>query len=330
MCLVGPSGSGKSTLLLLLTGLLAPDEGEISINGKLVSAADKIIVPPHQRQIGMVFQTLALWPHMTIRKNLTFALKEHCTVSEQHSRIDFILRQMDIAQYENAYPAFISGGECQRVALARALILKPRIFLVDEPLSNLDQNLAEKLLYQIRKSHEDFGTTTIYVTHNQSEALAIADIVAVMNKGKIIQVAPPQEIYERPINKFVASFIAPPSNLIEGELLETHQVKIPWGVFTCHSDEANPLSQRNKKVMALIRPEYLVPGPNGPIKGKIIETSFRGAYWVITLLTENNFRLYYYAQSRFSEIGKIITLTINQPLWIIPEFTAETLRTQRN
>jgi iron(III) transport system ATP-binding protein len=310
---VGPSGSGKSTLLALLTGLLAPSEGEIYIDEKLASSRQRILIPPRKRQIGMVFQTLALWPHMTVKKNLQFVLKGKCPKKEITNRINEILTLTDIKHYVDTYPAHLSGGEQQRVALARALVIKPRILLFDEPLSNLDKHLVKKLLPLIRKFHHEFATTTIYVTHDQSEALNLADLVAVVQNGRLIQVNTPKTIYQQPTNKFVASFIGE-ATLLEGELLKPDLVKTSLGEFKCIINEAIS----DKKICVLIRPENLQPHPQGNIKGKITAIEFKGENWFATITTADNIPLYATLYTE-PQINTSISLSIINPVWIIPD-----------
>ena len=310
VAVVGPSGSGKSTLLSLLTGLLSPDRGGIEIGGKPASGPGQIIIPPRQRQIGMVFQTLALWPHMTVRKNLSFVLKGKCPKSEMASRIDEILSLMGLSEYADTYPPNLSGGEQQRVALARALIIRPDIFLLDEPLSSLDRHLVAKLLPMIRRFHQEFKTTTIYVTHDQSEALGIADLVAVMKDGQLSQFDTPESVYYRPANRFVASFIGE-AGILEGEVIKPGLVKTALGELGCIAGQAG-----SSKVLAVIRPENLKSDQQGSIKGRIISAEFKGENWLATISTSGDVPLY----ARFTEqpqINTSVTLSVVKPVWVI-------------
>lgn len=312
VAIVGPSGSGKSTLLSLLTGLLAPDQGGIEIGGKPASGPGQIIIPPRQRQIGMVFQTLALWPHMTVRKNLAFVLKNKCAKEEINKRIDEILSLMGLTEYADAYPPNLSGGEQQRVALARALIIRPDIFLLDEPLSSLDRHLVAKLLPMIRRFHQEFKTTTIYVTHDQSEALGIADLVAVMKDGQLSQFDTPEAVYHRPANRFVASFIGQ-AGILEGELIRLDCVKTALGELSCVANKAG-----NTKVLAVIRPENLRHGTEGSIKGRVSNAEFTGENWLVTVTTPDNTTLYVRLNERPLP-DTPISLSVTKPVWVIPE-----------
>jgi iron(III) transport system ATP-binding protein len=209
--LLGPSGCGKTTLLRLIAGFYAPDEGEVRFGEQVVNQ-----VPPHERGIGMVFQNYALWPHMTVFENAAYGLKlRKLPRSEIEGRIRGVLEKVKLAGLEDRYPGQLSGGQQQRVALARALVLNPKILLLDEPLSNLDAKIRVQVRAEIRKLQQELGITTVYVTHDQEEALTLSDRIAVFNQGRVFQVGPPKALYERPANRFVADFIGI-NNLIDG------------------------------------------------------------------------------------------------------------------
>jgi iron(III) transport system ATP-binding protein len=209
--LLGPSGCGKTTLLRLIAGFNAPDEGEVRFDGKVVNA-----VPPHERGIGMVFQNYALWPHMTVFENAAYGLKLRKVPKEEiAARILAVLEKVKLSGLDKRYPGQLSGGQQQRVALARALVLNPKILLLDEPLSNLDAKIRVQVRAEIRKLQKELGITTVYVTHDQEEALTLSDRIAVFNQGRVFQVGPPKALYERPANRFVADFIGI-NNLIDG------------------------------------------------------------------------------------------------------------------
>lgn len=202
--IIGPSGSGKTTLLRLVVGFETVDTGKILIDGK-----DASCLAPHKRNIGLVFQDLALWPHMTVKENIGFGLKSNRRFNnkEAQARIEDVLLLVDLKGHSNRYPSQLSGGEQQRVALARALILQPRILLLDEPLSNLDLVLREDLQKVILSLQQKLRMTIVYVTHNQDEALAMAQQLAVMNAGRIEQCAPVEEVRRRPATEFVRRFL---------------------------------------------------------------------------------------------------------------------------
>ena len=209
--LLGPSGCGKTTLLRLLAGFYQPDAGDIRFGERVVSR-----LPPYERNIGMVFQNYALWPHMTVRGNVAYGLKlRRLGAGETARRVAEGLAKVNLTGFEDRYPGQLSGGQQQRVALARALVLNPDILLLDEPLSNLDAKIRVQVRAEIRKLQRELGITTVYVTHDQEEALSLSDRVAVMKDGRVLQVGAPRELYERPTTRFVADFVGT-NNLLPG------------------------------------------------------------------------------------------------------------------
>lgn len=204
---LGPSGCGKTTTLRMVAGLETPTAGSIRIGNQVV-AGDGVLMPPEKREIGMVFQSYAIWPHMTVFDNVAYPLQvRRRPRKEIAERTIEALEVVRLDEYAKRYPAQLSGGQQQRVAVARAIVFEPRILLFDEPLSNLDAKLRETMRIELRELQQRLGVTTLYVTHDQQEALAISDRVAVMELGRIVQVGNPQEIYESPVNKFVADFV---------------------------------------------------------------------------------------------------------------------------
>jgi spermidine/putrescine ABC transporter ATP-binding subunit len=200
---LGPSGSGKTTLLMLIAGFERPSGGEILIDARPVAR-----LPPYRRDIGMVFQSYALFPHMNVAENIAFPLKQRgVSLGERRAAVKRMLDLVQLSGYEARYPQQLSGGQQQRVAIARAVVFNPRVLLMDEPLSALDKQLRESLQLEIKGLHDRLGITFVYVTHDQREALVMSDRVSVMRAGRIEQVAPPQEIYDAPANRFVASFV---------------------------------------------------------------------------------------------------------------------------
>ena len=249
--LLGPSGCGKTTLLRLIAGFYAPDEGEIRFNDRVMNA-----VPPDQRGIGMVFQNYALWPHMTVAQNVGYGLKlRKVGGAERARRIYAILEKVKHAGLNARYPGQLSGGQQQRVALARALVLNPKILLLDEPLSNLDAKIRVQLRAEIRKLQKELGITTVYVTHDQEEALTLSDRIAVFDRGAASQIGLPKTLYERPANRFVADFIGV-SNLIDGEVIasggETLTVRTAFGELRALSDQD---FRSGERCVVSIRPE---------------------------------------------------------------------------
>jgi iron(III) transport system ATP-binding protein len=219
VCLLGPSGCGKTTTLRLIAGFVEPSAGEIRVGDRIVSSAGHT-VPPERRNMSMIFQSYALWPHMTVAENVAYGLKLRKLDRETIKRkLNAILTTTRLGAIAERYPGELSGGQQQRVALARALIVEPETLLLDEPLSNLDANLREEMRFEVRRLHDEYRYTTVYVTHDQSEAMTTADLIAVMNAGKIEQAGPPEEIYERPKSEFVARFIGM-SNVFKGKTLD--------------------------------------------------------------------------------------------------------------
>src|SRR5437763_6793599 len=207
VCLLGPSGCGKTTTLRLVAGFIDPDLGTIRVGGRTVSEPGRSL-PPERRRMSMIFQSYALWPHMTIADNVGYGLKlRRLDCAERERRVAAILDVAHLSELAERYPHELSGGQQQRAALARALVVEPETLLLDEPLSNLDANLREEMRFEIRRLHDTYKYTTIYVTHDQAEAMTTADTIVVMNRGRVEQVGSPEDIYQRPGSEFVARFI---------------------------------------------------------------------------------------------------------------------------
>ncbi len=215
VALLGPSGCGKTTTLRLVAGFLRPEGGQIAVGDRVLSSAAGV-VPPERRRMAMIFQSYALWPHMTVAQNVGYGLRFKAGLSreERARRVGAMLRAVQLAGYEGRYPGELSGGQQQRVAVARALVVEPEILLLDEPLSNLDANLREEMRFEIRRLHEKFVITTLYVTHDQAEAMVISDRVAVLHRGRVAQAGRPEELFQRPRTRFVAEFIGK-TNLVD-------------------------------------------------------------------------------------------------------------------
>ena len=257
--LVGPSGCGKSTTLRMIAGLEEISDGEIWIGGDIVND-----VPPRDRDIAMVFQNYALYPHMTVFDNMAFGLKLRNTPkAEIKQRVDEAARILDIIPLLERKPKALSGGQRQRVAMGRAIVRNPKVFLFDEPLSNLDAKLRVQMRTEIKKVHQTVRTTTVYVTHDQVEAMTLADRVVVMNGGVIEQVGPPQELYHRPRTRFVAGFIGSPA-------MNFLPARLAGGTVTLEDGQVLPMpdarsdryaSFQNKPMLLGIRPEHLTEQP---------------------------------------------------------------------
>ena len=205
--LLGPSGCGKTTTLRLIAGFIAPDAGTIHADGRLVSSREQV-VPPEERGMGMVFQNYAVWPHKTVFENVVFGLKVRgVAASEARARVKATLALVNLTGFEDRLPSELSGGQQQRVALARSLVVEPKILLLDEPLSNLDAKLRERMRSELKQLQRRTGITFVYVTHDQAEALALSDRIAVIHGGRLQQFGTPQEVYARPASRVVADFM---------------------------------------------------------------------------------------------------------------------------
>src|SRR5262245_11298766 len=273
--LLGPSGCGKTTLLRLIAGFYRPpDAGEIHFGARRVDA-----LPPWARNIGMVFQNYALWPHMTVRANVTYGLRlRKLSAAEIAQRLEQGLRQVNLTGMEDRYPGQLSGGQQQRVALARALVLSPDTLLLDEPLSNLDAKIRIQVRAEIRTLQRSLGITTIYVTHDQEEALSLSDRVAVMREGRIQQVATPKALYERPVNRFVADFVGT-NNFIPGVCKERGEersvVETALGLLRARAGVG--VAPGARCVLA-IRPENITlgAGSDNTVEGRVTFASYLG------------------------------------------------------
>jgi iron(III) transport system ATP-binding protein len=285
--LLGPSGCGKTTLLRCLAGFCDPDAGQVRIDGD-----DMTHCPPHRRDTGMVFQSYALWPHMTVRENVTFGLEMRGLArAEIDARTRAALDRVHMADRADHRPHQLSGGQQQRVALARALVVQPRCLLLDEPLSNLDAKLRLDMRSEIRRICKDAGLTAVYVTHDQKEALSVADRLAVLHAGRVRQVGAPEEVYRRPVDAFVAGFIGE-TNLLDARLLDAGpggetRVLTPIGALT-GSAAAAPLPPAGAAVTVCVRPEAIrfdpaVPGAPNAFAGALRDSVYQGElarHWV--------------------------------------------------
>jgi iron(III) transport system ATP-binding protein len=289
--LLGPSGCGKTTTLRSIAGLERPVAGDIVVGDRTVySSGRNIFLPPNERNFGMVFQSYAIWPHMNVFRNVSFPLEVRKTKPSQteiRDRVMRVLSAVGLDHLAEREATKLSGGQQQRLALARALVMEPKLLLLDEPLSNLDAKLRERMRFELKRMQHTFGLTTIYVTHDQSEALALSDEIAVMNEGRIIQLATPRDIYERPRTKFVADFIGT-TNFINGTVLGREAADDYWnvrtsiGVLKVKSDHA--LSE-NSDISISVRPEdvHLSNSPadssaSNAVTGVVDQAVFLGEY----------------------------------------------------
>ena len=275
--MLGPSGSGKTTCLMMLAGFETPTNGEIYLDSNPISN-----IPPHKRGIGMVFQNYALFPHMTVYENLAFPLRvRKIPKDEADKKIDKALSMVSLQGFESRMPMQLSGGQQQRVAVARALVFDPQVVLMDEPLGALDKNLREQMQYEIKHIHESIGVTVVYVTHDQSEALTMSNRIAVFNDGKVQQLSRPDQLYEEPVNSFVAEFIGE-NNTFVGEVSEISKEKCKVKLNTGVEIFANPIAVKSKgeKTKVSLRPERALINPSSKMdnnhKGKIEEVIYHG------------------------------------------------------
>ena len=278
--LLGPSGCGKTTTLRLIAGYLVPDAGEIHVAGRVLSSP-KNVVPPEARGMGMVFQNYAVWPHKTVFENVVFGLMLRNTAkSEARGRVDRVLELVNLAGLGSRYPSELSGGQQQRVALARSLVVEPAVLLLDEPLSNLDAKLRERMRTELKILQRRTGITFVYVTHDQSEALSLSDHIAVMHEGRLQQYGTPRDVYCDPCNRIVADFMGL-VNLLPARLIE---VADPSGVFECESVRVtipHPSGMRTgDRAELAVRPETIRlsatdPGA-GAFSARVIEQTYLG------------------------------------------------------
>jgi iron(III) transport system ATP-binding protein len=285
--LLGPSGCGKTTTLRMIAGFLPPSAGTIEMDGRTISAPGST-VPPEKRNMSMIFQSYAIWPNMTVAENVAFGLEvRRLPKAEVRARVDKILDVVQMGQLGGRYPQELSGGQQQRVALARAIVVQPAVLLLDEPLSNLDANLREEMRYEIRRLHDEFHITTVYVTHDQAEAMVTSDRIAVMHQGRIEQVDAPRALYARPRTRFVAGFIGRTNFLdgeARGEAIVFDHFEIPRRAF------ADPEALRGRLSFSL-RPQSIVlhrqpPGGAGPaavVPGVVTQRAYLGEHWDYTV-----------------------------------------------
>ena len=252
--LLGPSGCGKTTLLRILGGFLEPTEGEVLFDG-----ADISNLPPYKRELNTVFQKYALFPHMNVRDNIAFGLKiKKVSKDVIEQKVMKMLKLIGLDGYENKNVTLLSGGQQQRVAIARALVNEPKVLLLDEPLGALDLKLRKEMQYELKRIQQEVGITFIFVTHDQEEALTMSDKIVIMKGGEIQQIGSPQEIYNTPVNRFVADFVGE-SNIIPGRMLDDYLVRFDDQNFEC----LDYGFAKNEAVDVVIRPEDLVPDTPG-------------------------------------------------------------------
>ena len=312
LTLLGPSGCGKTTALRCIAGLEEPDEGEIRIGDRVVfSRAEGIFVPPGQRGLGLVFQSYAVWPHMTVFQNIAFGLElQKLGKPEIAERVRQSLADLKMDGMEGRYPHELSGGQQQRVAVARMLAARPDVFLMDEPLSNLDARLRTDMRSELKRLHHMVGATTIYVTHDQLEALTMSTQIAVICQGNLFQVGTPDEIYRQPANLFVADFIGSPKiNLLEATVrTEDGQPRLDFGSFSMSYATLPPVQE----VVVAIRPEdialSLQPAP-GAVEFVIYSVLPAGSELIVQAQRDETVLT-------IKETRRQIHVDIDQPVWL--------------
>ncbi len=273
--LLGPSGCGKTTTLRMIAGFEFPTAGNIRLDGNIINE-----LPPHKRDMSMVFQSYAIFPHLTVFENVAYGLKvQRRPKTEIAERVERVLGLVELEGFGGRTPDQLSGGQQQRVALARALIMEPKVLLMDEPLSNLDAKLREQMRYEIRRIQQQIGITSVYVTHDQVEAMTMSDRIVVMNEGRIEQVGPPMEIYRRPRNRFVADFIGK-ANFVTGKVegMENGRLSIRTLGNSLSADAPDANFQPGQEVTLVIRPEMarINPDNNAHTTGVVRQAAYLG------------------------------------------------------
>jgi iron(III) transport system ATP-binding protein len=285
VCLLGPSGCGKTTTLRMIAGFEEPSEGKI-----LIGEEDVTRVPPYVRPTAMVFQSYALFPHMSVFENIAYGLKaRRRPKAEIEQRVREAIHLMELEGNERKSPPQLSGGQQQRVALARALVIRPKVLLFDEPLSNLDAQLRVRMRSEIRGIQHQLGITSVYVTHDQEEAFSIADVVALMNKGKLIQLGTPRELYRQPVDRFVAEFVGL-SNVVPVELVESNADGAVVRVFGQRVRSRRPPRNPSGPVSIVLRPEalQLVSGKDSGVSARVRTLAYVGPIARYRVAVENH------------------------------------------
>ena len=285
LTLLGPSGCGKTTLLRMIAGFLQPDEGVISLDGRDIAG-----IPPHRRPLNTVFQRYALFPHLDVYDNIAFGLKLRKTPEEEiDKRVRKVLKLVAMSDYEDRDVETLSGGQQQRIAIARAIVNQPKVLLLDEPLAALDLKMRKDMQIELKEMHRKLGITFIYVTHDQEEALTLSDTIVVMNEGKIQQVGTPTDIYNEPVNAFVADFIGE-SNILKGRMIRDRRVAFIKHEFDCVDEGFG----EDVKVDVVVRPEdiYFTTDPaKCQFRAKVNSCTFKGVHYEMWVDTDTGYEL---------------------------------------
>ncbi|KHQ51703.1 ABC transporter ATP-binding protein [Mameliella alba] len=317
--LLGPSGCGKTTTLQSIAGLEHPSTGRITMGGRTVFCSDsQTVVPSNKRKLGMVFQSYAIWPHMTVFENVAFPLVHGhggCAKSEVRQKVMGALDRVGLHDFADRPAPYLSGGQQQRVALARSLVNEPSVMLLDEPLSNLDAKLRDSMRVELRDLVKSLGTTTIYVTHDQTEALSMSDRIALLNKGRLEQLGTPDEIYNTPRSAFAAEFVGR-SNIMPGSIEDLSgdrcTVRLGFGVLTCPASRAATPGDR---IGVMVRPHGIVVNPAekdaaNSFKGTIRQISFVGEFLDMQILVGNETLRVFVSSYTSHRIGEEVTVQL--------------------
>ncbi|GJD53672.1 Vitamin B12 import ATP-binding protein BtuD [Methylobacterium crusticola] len=319
--LLGPSGCGKTTTLRMIAGFVRPTAGTIRLDGRVISSPGAVLAP-EKRGMSMIFQSYAIWPNMTVAENVAFGLKlRHLGRDAIAAKVGEILETVRLKALADRYPAELSGGQQQRVALARAIVIQPRVLLLDEPLSNLDANLREEMRYEIRRLHDVFRFTTVYVTHDQGEAMVTSDRIAVMNQGRIEQIDAPYTLYTRPRTAFVARFIGR-TNLLEGrrsgDRVAFPGFDLPAGMLEA-GEEAGAVTYAVRPHSLALSRQAPAAGEDAAIAVSLAERAFLGESWTyVVALPQDGARLSVTAApSHVFDVGDRLWLTLD-PRQMVP------------
>jgi multiple sugar transport system ATP-binding protein len=328
--LLGPSGCGKTTILRIIAGLETPTKGNVYFNGKLMND-----IPPDKRNVAMVFQTGALYPHMKVFDNIAFCLRNRKMSKEEiRKRVDRAMEMLEIQDLHDRFPHQLSGGQQQRVAIARAIVRDPAIFLMDEPFANLDAKLRETCRSEIKKLHERIRGTFLFVTHDQVEAMTLAQKVAVMKDGQIQQMGAPEEIYNDPANDFVATFVgSPPMNIVEGMLkAEGERLEFICEDFRCECppyihDKRLKVSDIDRREVKLgVRPRDVIMDKNGKIEAEVYIVELLGDEKKVTLKTRNSFLICLTGKEIDLKTGQKVKFSFTKNLYLFDKKSGIRLR----
>ncbi len=335
LTLLGPSGCGKSTTLRCVAGLERPDDGEILFDGRVIfSRAKRTFTPPDRRNVGMVFQSYAIWPHLTVFENVAYPMEVRRRArKEVEERVRAVLVLVGLEGLEQRPAPFLSGGQQQRVALARALVYEPEVLLLDEPLSNLDAKVREQVREDLRSLQRRLGITTVYVTHDQLEALTLSDVVAVMHAGRLVEVGTPQELYARPKTRFTATFLGEISYLsgaVAGNDDGTVIIRTPFGPLRCL--DAQPVTE-GAAMVAGIRPEHITLSKHRPgaeanaFEGTVVSALFEGTR-VKYRIAIDDLTLLAYGPPLFSQGDRLHAIIDPAQVILLPDLPADVTRSE--